>query len=57
MFVRTNIFVDYAQVAVAPEFLVKNVNFLLGNDLAGRQVGVTPPLFWSRNIQKLFQFV
>lgn len=44
IFVRTNIFVGYAQVGLASELLVKGVTFPLGNDLACYQVVVTPLL-------------
>lgn len=57
-FVRTNIFVVHAKVAVVPELPVKGVTFLLGNDLAHQQVAVTlamwqRPRCWRRNIKRL----
>ena len=44
VFVRTNVFVGYAQVGVVSELPVRGVTFLLGNDIAQSQVVVTPCL-------------
>ncbi len=44
VFVRPNIFTGYGKVAVAPELPVNSVTFFLGNNLAGKQVAVTPLL-------------
>ncbi|KAK0144590.1 Retrovirus-related Pol polyprotein from transposon 412 [Merluccius polli] len=44
VFVRTNVFVGYAQVGVVSGLPVKGITFLLGNDLARTQVVVTPHL-------------
>lgn len=44
VFVKTNVFVGYAQVGMVSELPVQGVTFLLGNDLARKQVVVTPLL-------------